>query len=183
VDPATISQVESGKRRPHLETLDSLAEAMGVEVADFFPKSEPSLFDNGEQRRRPEGIQALQDQIMARASMYGDEAEDESSPHFQNATAAALWLERVQNEMAMWTDFSLKQVGPFLPRRRFSGWKAIGDVATWGSWFDAAVRDGERRIASMRDKPDDLAARRLEKAKTAGQEARERLEELRIVNG
>ena len=40
VDQATISMVESGKRRPHLETLDSLADALGVEVGDFFPKAE-----------------------------------------------------------------------------------------------------------------------------------------------
>jgi transcriptional regulator with XRE-family HTH domain len=51
VDPATISLVENGKRRPHLETLDSLAGALGVEVTDLIPKAEPSLFDTGEQRR------------------------------------------------------------------------------------------------------------------------------------
>ncbi len=38
VDQATISMAESGKRRPHLETLDSLADALGVEVGDFFQK-------------------------------------------------------------------------------------------------------------------------------------------------
>jgi len=38
VDQATISMAESGKRRPHLETLDSLAAALGVEVGNFFPK-------------------------------------------------------------------------------------------------------------------------------------------------
>ncbi len=41
VDPATISQIERGNRRPHLETLDSLADALGVEVGDFLAKSEP----------------------------------------------------------------------------------------------------------------------------------------------
>ncbi len=43
VDQATISLVESGKRRPHLETLDSLADALGVEVGDFFPKDQAPL--------------------------------------------------------------------------------------------------------------------------------------------
>lgn len=43
VDPATISLVESGKRRPYLKTLDSLALALEVEVGDFFPKAEPPL--------------------------------------------------------------------------------------------------------------------------------------------
>ena len=43
VDQATISMVESGKRRPHLETLDSLADALGVEVGDFFPKAKEAV--------------------------------------------------------------------------------------------------------------------------------------------
>ncbi len=43
VDQATISLVESGKRRPHLETLDSLADALGVGVGDFFPKAQAPL--------------------------------------------------------------------------------------------------------------------------------------------
>jgi transcriptional regulator with XRE-family HTH domain len=38
VDQATISMAESGKRRPHLETLERLADALGVEVGDFFQK-------------------------------------------------------------------------------------------------------------------------------------------------
>jgi transcriptional regulator with XRE-family HTH domain len=42
VDQATISQVESGKHRPRLETLDKLADALGVEVGAFFQKSEPT---------------------------------------------------------------------------------------------------------------------------------------------
>ena len=58
VDPATISQVESGKRRPHLETLDSLAEALGVGVAEFFPKPQPSLFEAVERRRRGKATEA-----------------------------------------------------------------------------------------------------------------------------
>ena len=45
VDPATISMIETGKRRPHLETLDNLARALDVEVQDLLPKGEPPLFD------------------------------------------------------------------------------------------------------------------------------------------
>ncbi len=190
VDRATINQVEGGHRSPTIETLEKLALAMGTEVADFFPKVGPSLLDAGEQRR-PEWFEALQGQIMDRAVMYGEEAEDENSPHFKNATVATLWLERVADELAMWADFSLTQVGPFLPRRRFSGWKAIGDVGVWGPWFDAigplvifdaAVRDGERRIKAMNDKPDEIATRRLEKAAAAAGESRKRFEELLAVN-
>jgi excisionase family DNA binding protein len=152
----------------------------------------PSSSQSGEaERGRPEWFEALREQIMARAEKYGDEAADEASPHFRNATAASLWLERVQDELAMWSDFSLGQVAPFLPRRRFSGWKAIGDVGVWGPWldaigplvcFDAAVRDGERRLAAMNDTPDEIATRRLEKTTALAEQSRKRFEELR-ANG
>jgi len=50
VDPATISLVENGKRRPHLETLDSLAAALGVEVHDLIPKVQAPLWSEDEIR-------------------------------------------------------------------------------------------------------------------------------------
>jgi transcriptional regulator with XRE-family HTH domain len=43
VDPATISLIETGKRRPHLETLDSLALVLGVEVVDLLGKAQAPL--------------------------------------------------------------------------------------------------------------------------------------------
>jgi len=43
VDHTTISMIETGKRRPHLETLDSLALVLDVEVADLLGKAEPRL--------------------------------------------------------------------------------------------------------------------------------------------
>ncbi len=206
ISPSTLSQIESGRvPRPHVGTVRKIARALGVEPAELRkvsaeeltarPKGDtplPSSSQSGEaERGRPEWFEALREQILDRASMYGDEAEDPASPHFQNATAATLWLERVRNELAMWSDFSLVQVAPFLPRRRFSGWKAIGDVGVWGPWldaigplvcFDAAVRDGERRLAAMNDTPDEIAALRLAKADAAVDEARARLEDLRTAH-
>jgi transcriptional regulator with XRE-family HTH domain len=44
VDKVTIVHIEGGKVSPKVETLTKLADALGVEVADFFPKAEPSLF-------------------------------------------------------------------------------------------------------------------------------------------
>lgn len=44
VDRATLNQVELGRRSPTIATLERLAVALGVEVADFFPKVEPPLF-------------------------------------------------------------------------------------------------------------------------------------------
>lgn len=44
VDRATISQIETGRREPTLETLEKLAPALDAEVADFFPRSQSRLF-------------------------------------------------------------------------------------------------------------------------------------------
>jgi transcriptional regulator with XRE-family HTH domain len=58
VDQATISQIETGRHRPHLETLDKLAAALSVGVAEFFPKPQPSLFEAVERRRRSKATEA-----------------------------------------------------------------------------------------------------------------------------
>jgi transcriptional regulator with XRE-family HTH domain len=54
--PSVISQVENGKRNPSAGTLKKLADALGVEVGDLFPKAEAPLpfeEDGPEQRRSP----------------------------------------------------------------------------------------------------------------------------------
>ena len=39
MDPATLNRLEMGKASPNLKTLERLADALGVEVRDFFPKA------------------------------------------------------------------------------------------------------------------------------------------------
>lgn len=44
----TVNQIESGKRNPSTRTLEKLAGALKVEVADLFPKGQASLpFEDG----------------------------------------------------------------------------------------------------------------------------------------
>jgi transcriptional regulator with XRE-family HTH domain len=43
VDRATINKIEQGKRSPSIATLENLSRALGVEVADFFPKAQAPL--------------------------------------------------------------------------------------------------------------------------------------------
>lgn len=43
VNKATINQIERGRRSPNLETLEKLAGALAVEIADFFPKAQAPL--------------------------------------------------------------------------------------------------------------------------------------------
>ncbi|PLS84899.1 MAG: hypothetical protein CYG60_15455 [Actinobacteria bacterium] len=53
VNKATINQIERGKRSPNVETLTRLAHALGVGVADFFPKAQASLWSGEALERRP----------------------------------------------------------------------------------------------------------------------------------
>lgn len=43
LDPSSLSQIETGARRPNTRTLEKLAGVLGVEVADLFPKAQSSL--------------------------------------------------------------------------------------------------------------------------------------------
>ena len=52
VNKATINQIERGRRSPNLETLEKLAGALAVELADFFPKAQAPLLDPNEERRQ-----------------------------------------------------------------------------------------------------------------------------------
>ena len=63
MDPATLNRLERGTGNPNLKTLERVAEALGVEVADFFPKAprrssrEPSLFNGLEDAAQAEALQ------------------------------------------------------------------------------------------------------------------------------
>jgi transcriptional regulator with XRE-family HTH domain len=58
MDPATLNRLERGTGNPNLKTLERVADALGVEVADFFPKArprsspEPTLLNWFEDERR-----------------------------------------------------------------------------------------------------------------------------------
>jgi transcriptional regulator with XRE-family HTH domain len=68
VSPATIYELENGRRRPNPTTLRKLAGALNVEVADLlgteYPKEgrrsspEPTLFNGLEEERRPPPLQS-----------------------------------------------------------------------------------------------------------------------------
>jgi transcriptional regulator with XRE-family HTH domain len=44
IDRVTLVHIETGKSSPTVETLQKLASALAVEVADFFPKAQRALF-------------------------------------------------------------------------------------------------------------------------------------------
>jgi transcriptional regulator with XRE-family HTH domain len=61
MDPATLNRIEQGKANPNLKTIERLADALEVEVGDFFPKAQAPLFDpgpTGAGRRNPKATEA-----------------------------------------------------------------------------------------------------------------------------
>jgi transcriptional regulator with XRE-family HTH domain len=59
--PSAVNQIENGKRSPSANSLNKLAGALGVEVADLFPKEQASLPDFGDERRDYTADELLED--------------------------------------------------------------------------------------------------------------------------
>jgi transcriptional regulator with XRE-family HTH domain len=71
VDQASISQIENDRRSPNVATLQKLAAGLGVEVADFFPKASPPLFELPPQRAGILERVALEGQPLSRKELAG----------------------------------------------------------------------------------------------------------------
>ncbi|HEV2092571.1 MAG TPA: helix-turn-helix transcriptional regulator [Rubrobacter sp.] len=52
MDPATLNRLEQGKGNPNLKTIERVADALGVEVADLLPKTQSPLFPSDPTPRR-----------------------------------------------------------------------------------------------------------------------------------
>jgi len=67
MDPATLNRLERGTGNPNLKTLERVADALGVGVADFFPKApprsplEPSLLNGLEEERRRTELEEIRE--------------------------------------------------------------------------------------------------------------------------
>jgi DNA-binding XRE family transcriptional regulator len=89
VDRATINQVEGGRRSPTISTLEVLAAALGVEVADFFPKAQPPLPDLwGKWRSQLELLESCVQYKISRAEYYEQELERGRSSDYATARGA-----------------------------------------------------------------------------------------------
>jgi transcriptional regulator with XRE-family HTH domain len=72
--PSIISLIENGKRNPSTATLAKIAEALGVEVVDLFPKGrrlslEPTLLNGLEDERH---LSRFSEAIIAAAERWGE---------------------------------------------------------------------------------------------------------------
>jgi transcriptional regulator with XRE-family HTH domain len=182
VNKATINQIERGRRSPKVETLEKLAAALRAEVADLFPKAQaplPNLFD-GQRRSVPtDAVFGLLERWHARRMA---EVDDPSSPHFRDASAAALWIADARNEAQDFCE-ALAEVIASLPKTP-EGLNETLRLFGFGLALDSPAELGEMRLQEMADKPDDLAARRLKRATAEAQASMKRLQELgKAANG
>ena len=205
ISPSTLSQIESGRvPRPHVGTMRKIARALGVEPAELRkvspeeltarPKVQASLWPEEEpERRNPEPSEAeletvnklAAEYLVGRAEKHDAEVADPNSPHFANATAAALWLAGVEDERAAWLDWWAELQEVTTPAREDFGAAVATTAEQWllalGAVlaFDLLTNRTEERIKAMNDTPDQLAARRLEVATAAAEASRKRLEDQR----
>src|SRR5215203_6465514 len=80
MDPATLNRLERGTGNPNLKTLERVADALGVEVADFFPKGrrsspEPSLLNGLGDERLARHQRSWRDYITDEAERIASQAD------------------------------------------------------------------------------------------------------------
>src|SRR5215207_8517509 len=93
VDKVTIVHIEGGKVSPKVETLEKLASALEIEVADLFPKVQASLFrelpDSAVQEERRPSLRSWIDFTRRTADRWEAEFEErevewqDAEPHIR----------------------------------------------------------------------------------------------------
>jgi transcriptional regulator with XRE-family HTH domain len=103
VNKATINQIEKGRRSPNVETLEKLADALGVGIADFFPKAQAPLWsDDSPAERRATTI--WRDYVAARVEWCEkmmDKDEGDFNYPFASLDTAIQWAIHVAVESVM----------------------------------------------------------------------------------
>src|SRR5215212_8824713 len=112
VSPATIYELENGRRRPNPSTLRKLAGALDVQVADLLgaehPKAgaPPSLFNGLEEERREESLGAWKHYVRERVTwceeVLGKSPDNDfNNPLHTSLDTAIQWWIYVDFEFAM----------------------------------------------------------------------------------
>lgn len=163
--PSGLSQIETGVRNPSAVTLHKIANALGLEVADLFPKEQASLpFDNvGEQRREPSLIDDAN--IVALLHKWGHETDEEYVAALRDfdpdidldgiprgVEQAVEGLERVRDELLAELRNPANYKKLFPQRSSFSKADVIGKTHIQGlrSYYASQLRTEVRRVYNRR---------------------------------
>ena len=123
MDPATLNRLERGTGNPNLKTLERVADALEVEVADLFPKvpgrssPEPSLFNGLEEERR-EAFEILFDNLRIHITGTADRwiRAAETGYAFWSEDAAIAFSIEMRDEAAHLYGFVSEALEPALER-------------------------------------------------------------------
>ena len=183
----TIQRIERGEGSVRPKTGRAVAKALGVAVEDLLPKvpAPPDLQRsfNGllEEERHSSAMSETAKAIFELLERWYDrrlaEVEDPTSPHFRDATTAALWVATTRvdaNDLIEWLADWLQE-----HREQIDSWDDLLYLFGAALSLDKPADLGERRLQEMADRPDEVAARRLQRATAEAGESRERLEEWR----
>jgi transcriptional regulator with XRE-family HTH domain len=120
---------------------------------------------------------ALASYVERRIEMYEEDFEDSNSPHFRSVTAATLWAEMLHREANLLTSLVLQESRSLfrslesLEEKVLVALKLARRVAKYVAAINEIRRQADERIAAMRGKPDDLAQKRLQKARREADES------------
>jgi len=190
----TISNAERGQHSLQATTLSKIAQALGRAPSDLLaeeerlaPKAprrsslEPSLFNGLEGERYSEAAEAVFGLMERWHERRFAEVGDPNSPHFRDPSAAALWVAASREEAQDLCEW----LADFVAIRANNA-EAVRDALYlfFGALaLDGPAKAGEERLGEMAGKPDDLTARRLERAKAEEKVSMERVQEIgRAVN-
>lgn len=73
----TVNQIESGVRNPSTRTLEKIAQALGVEISDLFPKAQAPLLEEDRQQEGRDAVAALVDEYETLGDALFDRWEEE----------------------------------------------------------------------------------------------------------
>jgi transcriptional regulator with XRE-family HTH domain len=143
VNKSTINQIERGRRSPNIETLEKLADALGTEMGDFFPKGQASLpdFGNGERREEEGSWKAAYEKFGSEIfAQWENELEEKMALADSNPAAFLIWVKKVKD---IGNPYVVNLTSAYLAAEG-EGLDALLGVAPFmGRWRDLWHRIGE----------------------------------------
>ncbi len=127
MDPATLNRLEQGKGNPNLKTIERVADALGVEVADLLPKTQSPLFPSDASTGRL---------VVARANDWQKPFDLSGAAVAVSADAIAEIQEEAADVALGLSELDLDELAATVGRRE-AKYRAARDAGSEGAELDA----------------------------------------------
>jgi|SRR5215208_1241064 len=177
-----VHKLEMGKiTDPHFSTLSAIAAGLQTTVADLVGEeagkaSAPPESGLSEAERPSVAVGGIFSLLERWYDRRQAEVSDPASLYFRDATSAALWVADTREEANDFILF-LAELIEKQPKSFEGIWDAVR-LFLVGLALDNPPDRGEARLQEMGTAPDELAARRMERATAEARVSMERLQEL-----